>query len=371
MRLYYVVPTGRVLCGADGSANDQIIPKISFGEFASLEIQFLNTENTGTDGKYNDRYLGYASSTLAASASVNDSFNWYDAAKLKNALTQGTGVSTLVLAYAPSDSIPRVCGKLLIGEETVYYNNLVKGTDGTCTLTLSDSDYATAEFVPAASHAANAAVLVYPARIIKTPSYDIDLSQKATGLFIVPLNARNIILGNMIEGEEGISGLVFELKLFSGGLPVCIMHCGMTISSVIDLGGAGAANPDIAGDDEIKTYYGPTLTVASGATISSLRCCYSTSGGAAVLTSSDVAHAGSFAGISLNAAEAEAAIVLLVSGIMEDASWSWTPGASLFIGSTGALTATAPSTGFSQQIATAITATKIVVNAQTPIIIEE
>lgn len=57
------------------------------------------------------------------------------------------------------------------------------------------------------------------------------------------------------------------------------------------------------------------------------------------------------------------------SGVMVELSWSWTPGAPLFIGPAGILTETPPSDGPVRRLAVALTATSILIDFQ-PIIIQ-
>ena len=351
--------------GAELESNN--VPSIIFGELATLEVQFLNSETIdSTTGLFSDPYTGFANMSIAATAVVDNDYNWFDSATLAQTLQANTAVPTLSLNYSPASTPPRPCGKLKIGSESVYYCAIAETSEGVYTLTLSDDSYEAANFTPANTYAAKSAVTIYPACLIKTQSLDIDQTYKGTGKFIVPLNAGNIVMQSQIEGQEELTGCYFELKIYESGSIIKVVHCPITIESLIDYGGPSGDNPDSTDDCDIKTYFGPTLNVASGATISALKCCYCNSAGAAVLTSADTAHAGLFAGISQTAAAAGNLIVLLVSGIMEDSSWNWGLGP-IYVGVDGSLTQTAPTTGFQQQIATPISATKITVNAQMPI----
>lgn len=68
-----------------------------------------------------------------------------------------------------------------------------------------------------------------------------------------------------------------------------------------------------------------------------------------------------FTGLSLQAAEEGTEVKVCTSGAVTEPSWSWTPGAALFVGPGGALTAIPPNTGVLQQVAVATSATAIIV----------
>lgn len=68
-----------------------------------------------------------------------------------------------------------------------------------------------------------------------------------------------------------------------------------------------------------------------------------------------------FAGISTGSATVGAEVRAVVAGPITEPSWSWTPLAPLYVGASGTLTATPPTTGAAQQVAVAISATSILV----------
>jgi hypothetical protein len=81
--------------------------------------------------------------------------------------------------------------------------------------------------------------------------------------------------------------------------------------------------------------------------------------------SANLAHFGSVAGITKAAASAGFMALVAQSGELENPSWSWTPNTKLFLNGT-ALSATAPTSGFSQFVATAINATTILIALARP-----
>ena len=113
-----------------------------------------------------------------------------------------------------------------------------------------------------------------------------------------------------------------------------------------------------------------TITVTAGETLGGHRAVLLDSSSQARYTdSSSVADAGRVVGLTTGSASAAAAVTIQISGDMTEPSWSWTPGAILYLGANGQLTETAPSTGFIQAVAHAVTATKIILEIHQPIML--
>ena len=74
-----------------------------------------------------------------------------------------------------------------------------------------------------------------------------------------------------------------------------------------------------------------------------------------------------FAGISTTGANAGGLVNVAQSGLIEEPTWNFTPLAPIFVGSNGLLTQTPPSSGVSQIVAVARTATSIMIAPQSPI----
>lgn len=108
------------------------------------------------------------------------------------------------------------------------------------------------------------------------------------------------------------------------------------------------------------------LLATSGATINALRVIKLENDLAYVADSSTAADANRVVGISVTAASNPGdQISVRTDGEMNDAGWSWTPGA-IFVGQNGVLTQTAPNVGFVLEVARARSATKIIVDIQNP-----
>lgn len=76
----------------------------------------------------------------------------------------------------------------------------------------------------------------------------------------------------------------------------------------------------------------------------------------------DPAHADAVIGISLGAAIGGAPATIQASGEVTESSWAWTPGLPLFVAAGGMLSHAAPAAGWTQLIAVAISATRILLN---------
>ena len=86
-------------------------------------------------------------------------------------------------------------------------------------------------------------------------------------------------------------------------------------------------------------------------------------------TNSDVTHAVKILGITLGAALAGGSIAVQREGVLNEVSWTWTPGLPIFLGDNGALTQTPPASPskFSITLGFAEDATTMLVSIGTPI----
>jgi hypothetical protein len=123
-----------------------------------------------------------------------------------------------------------------------------------------------------------------------------------------------------------------------------------------------------------KRIKGSTLKGAvgdTGAALVELTSPAEISGGRVVKTDGNyynpsAATPGAALGLSTGAASAGATLTVRTSGAMTDPAWAWTAGP-VFVTGNGVLTQTAPTTGIVLQVATALSATKIVVDIKVPV----
>jgi len=107
------------------------------------------------------------------------------------------------------------------------------------------------------------------------------------------------------------------------------------------------------------------VSLTAGVSLSALRAVTSNTSGEAVYASNDTLANAQVIGITSNAASAGAGVTIKTSGIMTDASWSWTKG-TVYLGSNGTLTQTAPSGGaILVHVGRALTATTLQIDIDT------
>lgn len=76
-----------------------------------------------------------------------------------------------------------------------------------------------------------------------------------------------------------------------------------------------------------------------------------------------------FAGVSVTGANAGGSFDAQISGIIEEATWNFTPMGVVYVGAYGVLTQTVPTAGVVHAIGTAKTPHQILISPQTPIIL--
>lgn len=110
----------------------------------------------------------------------------------------------------------------------------------------------------------------------------------------------------------------------------------------------------------------------AGETISALKLVYvNIADGKIYVASSTAAFANAMVvGIATNASVSGGFVTVQLSGIIQDASWSWSANALLFCSSTGYVTNVAPAApGYRIKIAKAITSDTILLNIEEPILL--
>lgn len=115
---------------------------------------------------------------------------------------------------------------------------------------------------------------------------------------------------------------------------------------------------------------GSAFQRTAGETLSALRVVYELAGQVFALDAGDAEHIDLLLGVTLTAAEHAAPINVQRSGAMSDAAWSWQPGR-IWLGADGSLTQIPPVDGFAVLIGAAVSATRITLNIQDAIQLEE
>lgn len=112
------------------------------------------------------------------------------------------------------------------------------------------------------------------------------------------------------------------------------------------------------------------ISYVAGVVLSGNRCvCVNDAGLLIYADSGTLAHAHRVLGITTGAISSGATGSVQVFGEMTEAGWSWSIGSPVYLGINGALTQTAPATGFALAIGFAVTATKIYIDIKQPIIL--
>jgi len=107
------------------------------------------------------------------------------------------------------------------------------------------------------------------------------------------------------------------------------------------------------------------VSLTAGTNLSALRAVTSNFNGEAVYASNDTLANAQVIGITANAASQGAGVTIKTSGILTDASWSWTKG-TVYLGTNGQLTQTVPTGGaIVVHIGRALTATTLQIDVDT------
>jgi hypothetical protein len=111
------------------------------------------------------------------------------------------------------------------------------------------------------------------------------------------------------------------------------------------------------------------INMTAGAILSGHRIVTTSGGNVIYADAGTVAHAGKILGMSIQSAIMGADLLIQIEGECVEPGWAWTPGARLYLGSSGAISETAPTSGFICPIGWAETATKIAVQIGASIVL--
>ena len=190
-------------------ANDNI-PQFRYKGKKQIQWQFLNSARI-TNNVFDDVHLGLASIAVAGSTSIdNNAVHYYDG-KPNATITKAVAATTIVIKEL--EGAPRICGRLRLtnaaGEtETINYNGFtVSGT--TYTFTLASSSYVAGAQTPTYTYLATDACRVLEIPIVKDAT--LDITGKATGLFVTTLDCFKLVYQDLIEGKDEIAGCKLEI----------------------------------------------------------------------------------------------------------------------------------------------------------------
>lgn len=121
------------------------------------------------------------------------------------------------------------------------------------------------------------------------------------------------------------------------------------------------------GAEGVHDYAAPGGTFTAGLTLSGHRAVTISAGTVVYADRTVPGHARAVIGLTTGAAVNGTPVAVRFRGVVVEPSWTWTPDAPIWLGTTGLLTQTIPTVGFLRQIAYAVTATLIVVDPREPL----
>ncbi len=114
---------------------------------------------------------------------------------------------------------------------------------------------------------------------------------------------------------------------------------------------------------------GQTITGTAAVAVSGYLAVSASSAGLSPADSTNAAIAGSVIGVATNGANVGGSVTVQAQGPVTFNGWSWIAGEPVFVGAGGVLTQVAPSVGFSQVIGVAETATTLIVDLSSPVLL--
>lgn len=120
----------------------------------------------------------------------------------------------------------------------------------------------------------------------------------------------------------------------------------------------------------LSTTGGSTITATAGTAIGGHRAVVlDASGDAFYADNTNPDHLVRFYGITTGAASTGGTLSIAQTGVIVEPSWAWTAFMPVYLGTTGLLTQTPPTTGFVQIVGAALSATTLFINQRDPVVI--
>ncbi len=197
-------------------ANDNI-PEFKYKLEKALAVQFLDSDSVDANADFND--FADESAVSAASASIDNNHDHYEDGAASAAYTIGGAPYSKVTLKNITELSPRAAGRIKFTKaggdtETIKYNGVSPGATGIYTFTCADANYDADPWTPSFNFAADDV-----ARYIENPivlDSSVDITDKATGLFVATMDCNNVIAQDLTEGVAEIEDCTFELKLLDG-----------------------------------------------------------------------------------------------------------------------------------------------------------
>ncbi len=246
VQIYQNVVSGAIFDSAGNQLANGYLPFIKTNETIIVDIQYLNSDTL------TDVYLGWASKTIAGSASIDNNFKHVIAGALT--IAKSGAVTAIVATITDTDYINATGILQLVNasglSETVDYSAYTKtGTTYTFTVsaTLTNS-YAIADVCNVAD-----------AALAQTIPTDFDFTHKDTGRLIITVTAYNAKFYHEILNAESISNCALEVQIFDS-TPAMIFALEFEIMCLNIRQYYGVVPPQLAGNFYTKAEIAAILT---------------------------------------------------------------------------------------------------------------
>ena len=213
-KIFYNRTTDRAYREDGSDIANKNMPAFRYKTKRQLAWQYINSLSKDENGEFDDFYTGFTGQTITASFAVDNNSDHYFSGALNTAVT---GTITEIEVKALSGT-PRIAGTIQLTNsagdtESVNYNTFTE-LNGVYMFKTADSSFAIGAQTLTNSYVADDAVRVLELPIIKTENADIDQTNKDTGLFIITVNSKTLIFGDLVEGSEQIQNCHGGLKIY-------------------------------------------------------------------------------------------------------------------------------------------------------------
>jgi hypothetical protein len=210
--VYYNIYNGNCYDSDGNPLGDDTWPYIYFKEKISLELHLVTDSDLTA-------YTGLSATTITCEAAVDNDWNHYVAGTLSDAPSGGlTGTITDVTVSGLS-SAPESKGYLKLIDsldqtDKIYYNAVTSNSDGSYTFTVEDSlEDSSSGADLTNTYVDGDEVRVLDPLLLKSEDADVDQTDKATGKFIITLDANTTTFQSAASGSATIDNTQLEFQV--------------------------------------------------------------------------------------------------------------------------------------------------------------
>lgn len=180
---------------------------------------------------------------------------------------------------------------------------------------------------------------------------------------VITWNAQGVITLDIQQYALPVGGFPIQMVGFSPEDPDGFVYVDPASDEIVlevrEILSMGLLPPPLPGN-------GDAAVRQAGEEISALRAVYELDGQVFYLDSQDVEHAPLYLGVTITSAIVGGDVIVQRAGTIDDSGWSWAA-AEVFVGATGFLTQTAPTTGFKLIVGNSPAPTRLNLAADTPV----